>query len=431
MKITRTNQHRRGAAPLWVLLVFLLVLLVIAVGVLGYIAYSSYSQTARIEKEKAALQLAAEEQKNKEHAADLERQKGEDAARQALAKNQQEAFALRARNLTNDLGTILTTIPALEAQLEALSTGDAGRKVAVFPDLVVAARSLFQTEVPQLPTRPDTIQRLESIRRLLQQLADHAGTAFEPTPDMTATLEDTRIWTDTARHRQDNAKAVATTLLSEAQVKLPPDNAPAQPPTLKDAIAALSTQEWDERQRITTQKTVEAQKVATATTADATTNAIINQAKIEADRRKAEEDQKRAAADIEIAQNQAQIEIDKLRAEARTAQVQQALTAFTTPGSWIVTPGMGPKFSTGTQRIPVSLSGLQSAGCLDKTTDGLIKLWHAASSKHDKLRPRWPAIGSRPKAALQDAEKYNRVTTAQDYLIRLGPYLVEQGSLSP
>ncbi len=68
---------------------------------------------------------------------------------------------------------------------------------------------------------------------------------------------------------------------------------------------ALTTKEWDERQRIVTQKTVQAEK-------------------------------------------DADIEATKRRAEAKTAAVQSALAPFITPGMWQVTPGFGSRITTGT-----------------------------------------------------------------------------------
>lgn len=424
------NRGTRGGVSVGGLLAFCLVVLLIALGLAGYAWYNTRSDKARLEKELRQVQQKQQEADIERQKVQIDKQKAEDTSKIAIAKNQQESFAIRARSLTNSLETLLTQIPALQSQLERLRTGDDGKKVSIFPDLVVSARSFFQKDGKELPSRDDAVQKLESIRRILLQLGENVGTAFEPTAEMTATLDDTKLWVDTATRRLQTAKGIAETLLREAQIKVAPQGAPAQPPTLQAAMDALTTKEWDERQRIVTEKTVQAEKQATTTIADAQTNQIINQAEIEAERLKKAEDEKRNAHALEMAKKDADIEATKLRAEAKTSTVKSALAPFVTPGMWQVSPSFGPRITTGTTPRPMSFSALQKAGCLEDSTVGLTKLWHAASSNNDKMRPRWPILRN-PRVAFQDEQKLNQVKTAQDYLNRLGPSMVELGILDP
>jgi hypothetical protein len=134
-----------------------------------------------------------------------------------------------------------------------------------------------------------------------------------------------------------------------------------------------------------------------------------------------------------MAKKDAEIQVAKLRAEAQTAAVKAALAPFITPGMWQVGPGFGPRIISGTTPRPMSLSALQQSGCLEDSTHGLVRLWYVASSSYDKMRPRWPILGNprNPTMELQDPNKLNRVKTAQDYLNRLGPTMVELGILDP
>ena len=424
------KRRQRADITMGHLLFLLVILLLLVAGFAGYAWYSTRSDKARLEKELRQVQEKQQQADIERQKVQVDKQKAEDTSKLALAKNQQEAFAIRARSLTNALETLLAQIPALQSQLERLRMGGDGKKVSIFPDLVISARSLFQKDAKEIPSRDEAVQKLESLRRILFQLGENVGTAFEPTAEMTATLDDTRLWVDNATRRLQTARGIAETLLREAQIKVAPQDAPAQPPTLQAAMDALTTREWDDRQRIVTQKTVVAEKLATATVADATTNQIINQAQIEAERLKKAEAEKRNAHDLEMAKKDADIEAAKLRAEAKTSVVKTALAPFITPGMWQVNPGFNPRLATGTTPRPMSFSALQKAGCLEDSTAGLIKLWHAASSQHDRMRPRWARI-AKPNVAFQDAQKLSQVKTAQDYLTRLGPSMVQLGMLDP
>ena len=424
------NRNCRGRVSVGAILAVCVVTLFIALGLVGYAWHKTSSKNARLEEEQRQVQQKQRQAEIEEQKRELERKQAEEAAKVTDAKNKQEAFAFRAKSLTNSLESLLVQIPTLQGQLERLRSGEEGKKVSLFPDLVVSARSLLNNEARGIPTRDDAVQKLEAIRRILVQLAENLSTTFEPTAQMTATLDDTKVWVDTAIGRMQTVKGVADSLLREAQIKVAPEGAPAQPPTLQAAMDTLTTEERAERQAIANKKINEAEKKVTETMADAKTNQMINTAQIEADRLKKEQEAARKLHELEMAKKEAEIKAAKLRAEAQTAEVKTALRSFISPGRWEVTPGFSFKLSSDTTPRPMSLSALQKAGCLEDSQKGIEKLWFAAACNHDKMRPRWPLLRN-PEKAFQDEAKLKQVKTAQDYLIRLGPFLVELGLLQP
>ena len=152
------NRGAQGGVSVGGLLAFCLVVLLIALGLAGYAWYNTRSDKARLEKELRQVQQKQQEADIERQKVQIDKQKAEDTSKLAIAKNQQEAFAIRARSLTNSLETLLTQIPALQSQLERLRTGDDGKKVSIFPDLVVSARSFFQKDGKELPSRDDAVQ---------------------------------------------------------------------------------------------------------------------------------------------------------------------------------------------------------------------------------------------------------------------------------
>lgn len=401
-------------------LVLIIILSFLAAGAVGYLWYSLRSQKARLDRaEQEAIQA--------QRAAEIERQQGETARQRALerarrddAKSKREAFAIRAGTLTNSIEKLLVDIPALQAQLTKLRTGEEGKPVALHPDLVVSARAFFQREVADLPTREEAVQKLESLRRMLFQLADKTDTTFEPTPEMSATLDDTRPWVDTAARRVQTAQGIADSLLREGQIKVPPAPLTPQSPTLQAAMDALTTKERNDRLHIETPKMNHAQNLAAGMIADSKTNELLSEVQSEVARQLKAVEARKTIQDIELQKMQDAVNAEKLRAKAQSPEVKNALAAFTTPGN------LRANGSFSVDKIPISYSDLLAVGALEPTIDGLIKLQHVAVTANDKVRPRMPrGLMRRDKNIL---ETY---TKTQKLLIELGPTMVDLNMLAP
>lgn len=411
------------------LLTFSIIVLLVAGGTIAYVVISSRSENKRLREDfqralddRQRSNLRALEAQTARQNQDVNKEKADQASRLAVAKQNQDAFAIRAGAVTNSLDQLLVQIPAFQSQLSRLLSGDDGRKVSIFPDLVSTARAFFQKEARDLPTRDEAAQKLEAVRRLLTQISESAGTAFEPTPQMAESLDDTKTWLNTATNRLAAAKSIADTLLREAtQIKVTPQNAPPLPPTLDEAIKALNAKEWADRQASEAQKLKIAQDTAASTTVDVRTNQIVQTAI-------ANSNAVQQALQIELDKKQAKLDADKLRAEAQSAEVKNALSPFITPGMWAVNSAFANRQIAGKTPRPMSRSALSQAGCLNESSHGLQALSMAASSRFDTMRPRWQRLD---KKGLQDSGRLEQARKAQEYLIRLGDTLVELGMLDP
>ena len=409
---------------------FCLVVLLGALGLAGYAWYSTRSENARLQSAARKVEEAAKAAEIQRQSEALLVEKAEAAARLTVAKNQQEAFATSVRKLTNTLESLLVQIPALQKQLEALRTGDDGRKVALHPDLVASARVLFERDVRTVPTPEDTIQRLEALRRVLRQLAENAGTAFQPSPDMTSALDAAQTWTATAMERFSATKSFAASLVREGQIKVAPASGTAPPASLQAAVDVLK-----ERERKTYLAT-EA-KVISAAETEATNvllNVRSNQIAMDAEiaRRQAEAEAQRKLAEqgTRTAQELAKAKTEDEEAVrvgqrqlASTAEVQGKLAPFITPG-YVQVKGRSY------DKRPFSFSALQGSGALNKNDGGMRKLAALACNPKDDVRPRWK-LQHGPIGFVAVASEREKVAEIQQLLRELGPVLVEMKVLDP
>jgi len=109
---------------------------------------------------------------------------------------------------------------------------------------------------------------------------------------------------------------------------------------------------------------------------------------------------------------------------------------FTTPSTTFgyISPFTTPGFMRANQRgetyekKALSLSAIRSIGALEPTMQGVKKLYRLATTKKDKVRPRWGK--ARRWKNLNQSTKEN-AKQAQKYLIDLGEAMVELGMLTP
>lgn len=185
MKLTTPNptQHRTrqsGGISVGTLLMVCVVVLLAALGTVGYLLYRANSEKTKMEVAKAkadaealAVQIAATN-------AATATAKAERQSKLAVSKARRDDFVARAKGVTNQLHAVLDRIRPLQTDLDSLRTGAAGQRAAAHPELVTAARGLFNKEAPKLPKDFDANQRLESARRLILQVSQSDQTEFKP-----------------------------------------------------------------------------------------------------------------------------------------------------------------------------------------------------------------------------------------------------------
>ena len=251
---TRTVRLQRGLSARSFVIIMAVALAVLAGG--GYaLYYFNFTQAERAEREARQLDY------QKKHA-QVERDKGAEQSRIALARNQQNEALVRARQVTNSLAALLQEINALNADLSAFKVNEAGKSVALHPDLIPLARRLYENQMPQLPAASEVLQRLESARRVEQQLVEHAGSAYEPEAQLTVNLQDASYWAETTSRRAQEIRTAKEFLVREAKVKITAKPLDDNSPTLETALKQLAEGENRQQQQLIIEKTTLAEKTA-------------------------------------------------------------------------------------------------------------------------------------------------------------------------
>jgi hypothetical protein len=414
---------------LW-LAMFLLLLAVMGFAALWYFSFST----------NAKLKRQIQEQEVRSNQLELGRKKAAGDESLALARNQQDASLVLVRQATNALSELFQDNGRLHERLDAFSTNAAGTEIALYPELVAQARRLYDHDVTELPANMLIIERLESARRMEQQLIEAGGTAYVPDAEVNTSAQGATGWAQSNLEKVKTVEASLAGLVRESKVKVFVGTRPANPPTLLAAIQKLNETESLTRQKTLVDQTDTAKSVAVDTVAKAEAERIIAEAKAKADTILRDARESAAAQERETKIKQAEshakdTETDlttkkiadeethkKLLAKAADSDVKNKLVFFTTPGyAQFRTIEMDKK--------PVSLKVLESSGALTPTQTGMNILVIIGTTKLDKVRPRWPmAPGySWPR----NPESVETVREAQRLLIELGPVLVETGQLSP
>jgi hypothetical protein len=349
-----------------------------------------------------------------------------------MARTRQEELLAQVRNATNLLERLLLDAKQIAADADALKSNEAGKKVAVHPDLVAQARRFYDRDLPSLPSTTDIIAKLEGARRTEQQLLSALGTTFTPGADVVVAAQNAGFWGQQQLDEAARVKTVLASLTQEANIKLSDKPITATSPTLGVTMDRVAEAEAVFRQQAILQATSQASTQAVDTVAVAESQRIIAKARLEASnilaqvneakaKQQREELLRQAGQKVEDtkAKVQAQQSMDEaqkieLRKKASDPDVQAKLAPFITPGYW------RPK-GISYDKKPHSFTELQSSGALDPTTAGLRKLAMLATNPGDRLRPRWK-FGP---YWLNNPEALEKVKEVQQLLIKLGPVLVE------
>lgn len=405
---------------------------VVAALLLGCVLYFSLGSKARLEK-----QVRQDEEQRVQ--ADRDRQKAADEAKLALARNHQDEVLAHARNAANVISRLQADANRLASEADALKTSSGGRLVALDADLVAQARNFYDAHLREMPSALDITTKLESARRIEQQVLKSLGSAYEPEAELKVTAQNAALWAEQADSKVSQTQTLLDALVRDAKVKNPAGTIPPDSPTLETAVENLKQDEAAERQKGRVRRTDEANKIGNAAVAEAEAKRIIEEATLkaakmmsDAKKSKADFEQQQAldnaqglvvAATNQVAINKAQSDARKtvLRQKASDPKIQAKLSPFITPGIWqIKGPGT-------TDFKPLSFTQLQTAGALDPS--GLQKLVSIARNHYDKVRPRWNFLSLNIERSRPEEVKSAR--EVQDLLNELGPVLVELGQLQP
>jgi hypothetical protein len=440
MQQTQTDQNQpqadppRGGLSLQTIFIVLMTLVVLCSLAALYAWRTTLSDKAKLEQKLNELQ-------NAQKKAEIERQKGAEESRQALARTKQNEVLLQARQATNALAKVLADLNATTSELSALRTSDAGRGIAQHPDLVIVARRIYESELAKLPAPAEVIQRIEAVRRVEQQLMEHAGTAYEPDAQVTSSLNQANYWTDETGRSLQQVRVLKESLLREAKVKVAAKPLDDTSPSLDTALKKLNEAENRQAQQIIIDQTDGAKRKAAEREAEAEVKRIIADAEVRARRmiedaeakikeneaeerkrealRKSNEIQSKLQAKSIVSDAEKKLLMDK----ASQPDVRAKLAPFITPGYW--TPTTKGLLKGSVEKRPLSYTKLQGFGALGTNFDGLQKLVNIGIDR-DNDRPRWENIkGPSAYSWRRSPEKVEFVKGAQALLIELGPVLVE------
>jgi len=259
-----------------------------------------------------------------------------------------------------------------QKQATALRTKDAGRTVALHPELVPLAGRIYESGLSNVPPEADLLRRLEAVRRLAQQVSENSRKAYVPPPELAGTVQTHAAWATLAQAKVDQIHQTLNSLVRESKVKFTRATLTADAPTLAAAIARRNEEVAGTEIKVAEQtastartnavlKRAEAGADATKTQAEADATAMTTQAKAEAEeiiataKRAAEESHRKQAevnaakerewkereATLKLAETKTKVAVQdkvdearkiELRKKASEPAIQTKLAPFTTPG---------------------------------------------------------------------------------------------------
>ena len=378
---------------MWIALVVLGILLLLLVAGIGGTYYYLRSDQLRLQRD---LEKAQAETVRAKLATEQVAQK----TGLALAQTHQKAMLPQVQAATNVLTRLLAEVGQLRSDAASLQTNEAGRAVALFPELVRQARHFYETDLRDLAPREDIVTRLEGVRRVELQLVEAAGTAYEPVPELGTVVQGAIAWGELATAKATQLRQMFTSLGRESKVRVTDATLTPASPTLAGAITQLAQTEAGASMQHVEQATSAARTNATAMRAEAEAQKIRADAERYAEemRRKLAEEQ--AAKEREWQEREARLKLEgtktkvvvqtkadearnvELRKKASDPAIQAKLAPFTTPGYYQIS-GMNSDLQ------PLSYSKLENAGALASDMRGLGKLLTIAWTSADRVRPRW------------------------------------------
>lgn len=388
------------------------------------------------------------------------RDQGQQVAKQLYA---------RAQETQTLLSHLADRAKSFSEKMDTLLDSDAGKRIARDP---IAFRTYEQLQKYPVVSPTEARDRLDSASALvnrLQQLTSGPEVDYVPNQQTQDQVNELYFWAkDRSRLMQTQESALNTTVLQAPQdidlaktktlrlvleqfrARFYTDLIPsmvegeekASPEAKKIVVDAsyASVIQWAVAQRQLTEKETQARidklmsqfeldllrqrQESQKALSEAQTKYDDAMALIARLRSQAETDRTVADTDSKLKQDNqlAEAERKKKMALARSTEVQSLLAPFVTPGYWQPGDHM-PSY----EKRPVSFKSLGKQGALEKTPQGLRQLLLCGINTADKDRPRW-GFGKHYDQISSTAR--DQLRQAQQYLIDLGPVMVELGMLS-
>ena len=228
----RTNSPKPRGIPLWGALTTLLALAAAIIVALVVTVRQATNDKARLEKTGAGV--GAGESCRGDRTSENRR-----AGRRAFAQSRQAEVLAQVRIAGKACSQLLHSLKELEKEANDLRTSEAGQRIARFPDLVVSARRLYQTDIRGAPSAIPCRFKIGGAS-LEGQLVAAIGTAFEPDANFASTAQSDANWANQESAKAENARTVLSTLIEESKIKTPPaGGSDAAAVTLEAAMANL------------------------------------------------------------------------------------------------------------------------------------------------------------------------------------------------
>lgn len=359
-----------------------------------------------------------------------------------------------------DFAELKKSSEKFNATFEDLLTNDAGKRIAKDDAACVAFRKKVyeggKCPLDEVEARTKSVDAaVASLQADLKNVTD----TYVPSAEFRTTIERNRAWA--------NERLAAVTeknnTLAACLAAAPPLPDAANAPTLRDAIEQLAADEvrqfaevYDqvvrdtqpEKERLIREtardaelRKAQAEAEALRQEMDAKLDALRKEHELELARLQRERDElRRELEQLNLQQEKKQaehersIEKQKLAEKCNDPKVRQALAPFLAEGYWQpVNAGYSINGQRVSQKAPMSLKVLTAAGALAPGDRGLVTLIKAVGSpKND--RPGWGfrAVNEDYQRTLKrlTPEQIETARQAQQYLIELGPTLVELGQLA-
>jgi len=417
---------------MWVALLILFILLGILAATIGGVWYYIHNDKLKLKWQLAQAQAATLR-------AELAAKQAAQSSGLTLAKTRQEELHQEARVATNLLSTLLLESTQLRKEANALKANEAGKQVALFPELVELARRFYQANLNDIPLRETIVTKLEGARRFELQRIEVAGTSYEPTPEIQTAVQSLKAWGEENLAKTKDARQIFSSLITESKIKVTDTRLTSDSITLAEAMDKLALAEAQTIERLRLGQSGSAKLDAAKIAAEAEAKGILSQAErlrnetFAKAREEADEQSRELAlrdAESKIKDTKTKVAVEEaedqkrniqLRKKASDPKIQVKLAPF-------LTPGYAQIYHDTLDKKPISYKDLQVFGALNRDFGGVDKLIMVATAPLDKVRPRWKFnrnfYRSKP-------EVLEMVKEAQELLIELGPILVEMGLLQP
>jgi hypothetical protein len=412
--------------------------IIVVLALLGAVVflYISFSSQSKKQQEAFATKISEIERKSEEQIAAARQ-----AERSVLSQNRKREDLARISDLEDKLLRLNSQLTAFQQGVDDLFMGSIGQRIASDAALLGRVKS-FREDVKSIEDISSGLPaKQDSLVALLQHIRSVDAAVYASSPDTESALSDTASWLRNASSQLESRNLELDRYRRMAR-DLPDPKLHA---SLNEAIQKME----EEKKALERKFIVQQEELARKKTVEdmAATRVDEAQKTYEKEMELLKEEmaslRQKLAAESELkkelinagamkAQQQAANEVAKaeknrLRQEMlrEEAAIKNYLAPFTTKGV------LTANHKTSYDAQPISLAALRSRGALAKTESGIRELHRIAAHGADDMRPRW-RLGEQMYALNRwKSSDVEYVKTAQQYLIKYGEVMVEEGWLSP